>query len=125
MTLEIASKSDLPNCVHGNKRRAIARRKITRWASHRISVEVYLPAFFMALSSCLSADCTSLTHLRAFAATFFISCTSPRAIAPRIGSPYGGNAPVSGLAATRADFFVDDFFVVFFRAGIETSVSDG
>src|SRR5215510_10605465 len=110
MTLQITGKRDLPNCMHGHKRRAIARRQITRWISHRISVEVYFPAFFIALSSCLSAACTSATHLRALAAVFFISCTSPRAIAPRIGSPYGGTGPVSGLAALLV-FWVDDFLV--------------
>src|SRR5215213_9091745 len=37
MTLEIASKRDLPNCMYGYKRRAIARRQIARWASHLLS----------------------------------------------------------------------------------------
>src|SRR6185369_12345702 len=77
------------------------------------------PAFFMALSSCLSADCTSATHFRALAAVFFISCTSPRAIAPRIGSPYGGTGPVSDRAALL-DFLVD-FLVADLRVGIRTS----
>src|SRR4026207_543135 len=118
MTLEITRERDLPNCMDGYKRRAIARRQITRWTSH------YFPAFLIALSSCLSVDCTSATHLRALAGAVFISCTAPRAIAPRMASPYGGTGPVSGRAVSLLDFFVDAFFVAVLRAGIKTSVRD-
>src|SRR6185295_7104678 len=76
VTLEITRESDLPNRVYRYKRRAVTRRKITRWASHRINSRLMPTDYFFFLvapSSCLSADCTSDIHLRALAATFFIS----------------------------------------------------
>src|SRR6185369_3161268 len=76
-----------------------------------VSVRDYLPDFFRAPSSSSSADCTCDNHLRAEAATFFISRESPRAMAARMGSPYGGSAPVVARALALPDFLL--FAVVF------------
>src|SRR6185369_6026424 len=77
-----------------------------------VSVMDYEPDFFRAPSSSSSADCTCEIHLRAEAATFFISRESPRAMAARMGSPYGGTAPVATRALALLDFLL--FAVVFF-----------
>jgi hypothetical protein len=55
--------------------------------------------------------------LRAEAATFFISRWSPRAIAFRIGSPYGGTGPLEA-ALFLVDFLPVDFFPEVLRAGM-------
>ena len=78
----------------------------------------FLLDLLSALSSLSSADCTSDIHLRAEAATFFISCASPRAIACRMGSPYGGTAPLSAFKDFLLDFFVPDFFPEALRVGM-------
>jgi hypothetical protein len=57
----------------------------------------------MRLSSVRNAASTSLINLRADAATLRISCTLPRAMASRMGGPYGGTGPDSALANFEID----------------------
>jgi hypothetical protein len=57
----------------------------------------------MRLSSVCNAASASLMNLRADTATLRISCTLPRATAPRMASPYGGTGPDSGRASFEAD----------------------